>query len=87
MAALAVAGAAAGGGAGAGQRGLRAALRQRRAGGDGVRREQGRGRRLAGALEGPSASVPSPPEGAELSVQRESARPQAGGRGGQKREV
>lgn len=85
MAALAVAGAAAGGGAGAGQRGLRAALRQGRAGGDGVRREQRRGRRLAGALEGPS--VPSPPEGAELSVQRESARPQAGGRGGQKREV
>lgn len=79
MAALTVAGAVAGGGAGAGERGLRAALRPRRSGGDGERGEQRGGRRLAGALEGPSSSVPPPSKGAELRIQRQSAGPQTGG--------
>lgn len=87
VAALAVAGAVAGGGAGAGERGLRAALRQRWTGGDGEWGEQRGGRRLAGALEGPSASVPPPSEGAELGIQRQSAWPQTGGGGRQEREV
>lgn len=87
VAALAVAGAVAGSGAGAGERGLRAALRPRWTGGDGEWGEQRGGRWLAGALEGPSASVPPPSEGAELSIQRQSAWPQTGGGGRQEREV
>lgn len=88
MAALAVAGAVAGGGAGAGQRGLRAALGAGRAGGGHRQRgEQRGGRGLAMALEGSRSHVTPPPQGAQLGVQGQSARPRMGGGGQQKRKV
>lgn len=77
VAPLAVAGAVAGGGAGAGEGGLGAALWPRWTRGCRERGEQRRRRRLAWALEGPSSSIPPPSECAELSIQRQSARPQA----------